>query len=308
MTETSPGAANRRSRLAVPSGEDSSSSAATAAAAAHNETQPLVNNSASSTSGGPSGASYPVRSSGSNFANSSSSTPAMVTTNPSIILSQYVSRMSDVRQMDIQSALDQMRTIVSFRPMAVYKTAYYRKQTKNHWYRDDPAFCVVLVTFLGVSAIAYSVAFRMSIIGTISFFLYSILWNFLGCGIILATICREIANRHLSSNSNLSTHVKQQVEWFYSFDIHCNAFFTIFVLLCKCHRFNVPLTILPFGNLISRCRFTFCRRSSVFPATRSLGRKLCRVNTVKYLVRSCDIVVLVHYTLGIPDVALFKKD
>jgi UNC-50 family len=261
MTETSPGAANRRSRLAVPSGEDSSSSAATAAA--HNETQPLVNNSASSTSG-PSGASYPVRSSGSNFANSSSSTPAMVTTNPSIILSQYVSRMSDVRQMDIQSALDQMRTIVSFRPMAVYKTAYYRKQTKNHWYRDDPAFCVVLVTFLGVSAIAYSVAFRMSIIGTISFFLYSILWNFLGCGIILATICREIANRHLSSNSNLSTHVKQQVEWFYSFDIHCNAFFTIFVLLCKCHRFNAPLTILPPGKPYQSMPFYFLQTEYSF--------------------------------------------
>jgi UNC-50 family len=206
-----------------------------------------------------------------------------------LALSQYVSRTSNVRQVGILSALDQMRMIVSFRPKAVYKAAYDRKQTKNHWHRDDPAFCVALAAFLGVSVIAYSYAFRLTIFGTISFFLYSILWNFLGCGIILASICREIANRHLSSNSNLSMDVKQQVEWLYSFDIHCNAFFAVVVLLCKCYRFNGPLTIFPFGKPQSM-PFNCCRRGSVFPAARGHGRKLCRVNPVKYLVRSGDIV------------------
>lgn len=55
----------------------------------------------------------------------------------------YLARLTDFRQMDIQAALDQMKTLLSTRPQSVYKTAYYRKQTKNHWHRDDPAFCAL---------------------------------------------------------------------------------------------------------------------------------------------------------------------
>jgi hypothetical protein len=46
---------------------------------------------------------------------------------------QYLQRMLDFHQMDLQSAVDQMRTLLSFYPQRVYKMAYYRKQTKNHW-------------------------------------------------------------------------------------------------------------------------------------------------------------------------------
>ena len=46
---------------------------------------------------------------------------------------QYLQRMLDFHQMDLQSAVDQMRALLSFYPQRVYKMAYYRKQTKNHW-------------------------------------------------------------------------------------------------------------------------------------------------------------------------------
>jgi hypothetical protein len=159
-------------------------------------------------------------------------------------------RLYDIRQMDIQSALDQMKTLISTRPQLIYKTAYYRKQTKNHWYRDDPAFHCIQIIFLLLSCIAYSIAFKVSFLQAISFILTSIIWNYLLLGIIIATALREFTNRHLLSHhhhpattstinttntttSSTSLHIqRQQVEWLYAFDIHCNAFFPLFIVLC----------------------------------------------------------------------------
>jgi UNC-50 family len=145
---------------------------------------------------------------------------------------QYLQRLTDIRQMDIQSALDQMKSLLSTRPQVVYKTSYYRKQTKNHWARDDPAFVALQAVFLLIAGIAYSVSFRISVAKAISFLLYSILWNWLGLGVVVASLCREVANRHLTVHQS-NSHVRQQVEWLYAFDIHCNAFFPVFVILCK---------------------------------------------------------------------------
>ena len=151
---------------------------------------------------------------------------------------QYISRLTDFRQMDTQSAMDQMKTLLSTRPHVVYKTSYYRKQTKNHWARDDPAFVALQCVFLIISSIAYSVSFRVPFTRGIALMIYSIVFNWLGCGFIVASLAREIANRHLTDHKS-SSHVRQSVEWLYAFDIHCNAFFPLFVLLCKfpdfCH-------------------------------------------------------------------------
>ena len=166
-----------------------------------------------------------------------SSFSAAASSTTALPLWQYLGRLTDVRQMDVQSALDQMKTLLSTRPQVVYKTAYYRKQTKNHWARDDPAFVALQGLFLGIAAVAYSVAFRITLSGALSFILYTVVWNWLGLGCILATICREIANRHLAAPTS-STHVKQQVEWLYAFDIHCNSFFPVFVILCTSHEIH----------------------------------------------------------------------
>ena len=145
---------------------------------------------------------------------------------------QYLARLIDFRQMDIQSALDQMKTLLSTRPHVVYKTSYYRKQTKNHWARDDPAFAALELVFLVISCVAYSISFRVPFTGGIAFMLYSVLFNWLGSGLAIATVGRELANRHLTDHKS-NSHVRQSVEWLYAFDIHCNAFFPVFVLLCK---------------------------------------------------------------------------
>ena len=63
----------------------------------------------------------------------------------------YMRRLCDFRQMDFEATFDQMLTLLSFEPSKVYVSFYYRKQTKNQWARDDPAFMVVEAAFVAVS-------------------------------------------------------------------------------------------------------------------------------------------------------------
>lgn len=158
---------------------------------------------------------------------------------------QYLQRMLDFHQMDLQSAVDQMRTLLSLYPQRVYKMAYYRKQTKNHWARDDPGFCFLQIIMLLISSIAYGLAFRVSSISAIlGFVAKSILINWLGFGVIMASVGTLLSNNHLNQASERSSnHVKQSVEWLYAFDVHCNAFVPLFVLLYGLQFFLLPLVL-----------------------------------------------------------------
>lgn len=62
-------------------------------------------------------------------------------------LPEYLARIVDYRQMDLDATFYQMVTLC-VQPSKVYKSAYYRKQTKNRWARDDPAFAVIQLLFL----------------------------------------------------------------------------------------------------------------------------------------------------------------
>jgi hypothetical protein len=212
-----------RHRLAVPSGDGTSLSASSPHIAHHasgSEAVPLMSSSSASSSSFSVGAN-PV-------------TPA-----------DYLGRLLEPATMDFQSALDQMRTLLGLQPQRIYKTSYYRKQTKNHWARDDPAFAAVQVALLLVASLAYSVAFRPAqgyLLATIvGFAIKSVLINFVGVGAVMATVGKQIADRHLASVGR--THVKQTVEWLYAFDIHCNAFFPFFVMVYGVQFFLLPIVL-----------------------------------------------------------------
>lgn len=146
--------------------------------------------------------------------------------------------------MDVQSAIDQMRTLLSPHPQRVYKMAYYRKQTKNHWARDDPAFCFLQAAMLVASSVAYCLAFRVgSVSAVLGFATKSVLVHWLGFGVAVATLGRVIANRKLMTAERSPSHVRQHVEWLYAFDIHCNAFVPLFVLLYGVQFFLLPLVL-----------------------------------------------------------------
>mmetsp|Transcript_13439 Transcript_13439/g.30844 ORF Transcript_13439/g.30844 Transcript_13439/m.30844 type:complete len:287 (+) Transcript_13439:401-1261(+) len=157
--------------------------------------------------------------------------------------SQYLQRVTDLQQMDLQSAVDQMRTLLTLYPQKVYKMAYYRKQTKNHWARDDPAFCFLQVIMIIASSTAYGFAFRVSSLSSIiGFVTKSVLLHWLGFGVVMASVGRVVANQHLQAERS-SSHVKQSVEWLYAFDVHCNAFVPLFVLLYGIQFFLLPLVL-----------------------------------------------------------------
>ena len=66
---------------------------------------------------------------------------------------KYLRRLLHFRQMDFEFALWQMLYLFTS-PQRVYRNFHYRKQTKDQWARDDPAFLVLLSIWLcGKSAL-----------------------------------------------------------------------------------------------------------------------------------------------------------
>mmetsp|Transcript_19559 Transcript_19559/g.74051 ORF Transcript_19559/g.74051 Transcript_19559/m.74051 type:complete len:256 (-) Transcript_19559:48-815(-) len=156
---------------------------------------------------------------------------------------EYLCRVLDFRSMDFEATLDQMLTLASSDPGRVYKTNFYRKQMKNQWARDDPAFAVAQVLLLSVVAVAYALAFRVdSLSGYLSLILYCVVvdWFLFGC--VVATIGWFVANKYLLQSHSHS--VAQKVEWLYAFDIHCNAFFPLFLLVHVLQFFLLPILLL----------------------------------------------------------------
>lgn len=69
--------------------------------------------------------------------------------------------------------------------------ASYRKHTKNHWARDDPALAVIQLGFLVVTSLAYGLAFHLR--GPIRYLLLVLratLVDWLLVGLVVATACR----------------------------------------------------------------------------------------------------------------------
>lgn len=154
---------------------------------------------------------------------------------------EYLWRTVNFRQMDFQYTYSQMVDLCRS-PHDVYKSTKFRKQIKNQWARDDPAFVVILAYFIVVATFAYSMFF-----GFTSFFHFlrvvvgHVFIEFLFFGMCIATFMRWFANKHMKSPGLVSVAV--HVEWLYAFDIHCNAFFPFFVLLYVVQYFLSPILI-----------------------------------------------------------------
>ncbi|XP_048128919.1 protein unc-50 homolog isoform X2 [Rhodamnia argentea] len=123
---------------------------------------------------------------------------------------QYLRRIVKWQQMDIEYTFWQMLHLCTS-PKVVYQHTKYHKQTKNQWARDDPAFVVISSLLLVVTVSAYCAAFLTN-----------------------SYLREEVPNSHV---------VEQRVEWLYAFDVHCNSFFPMFVLLYVIHYFLSPLLV-----------------------------------------------------------------
>ena len=154
---------------------------------------------------------------------------------------EYLARVFDHTQMDMQATYYQMVTLLT-KPGDAFKSAYYRKRTKNQWARDDPAFVVVQAAFLIVATLAWAVALQVpigifSLLGVLT---ESVLLFWLLFGAAAATAGWWASNKYLRAAPHEQA-VEQRVEWLYCFDIHCNAFFLLFLVLYVLQFFLLPL-------------------------------------------------------------------
>ncbi|KAI8139685.1 UNC-50 [Fennellomyces sp. T-0311] len=167
-----------------------------------------------------------------------------------------IRRLFRFPQMDFEFALWQMGYLM-IAPRRVYRNIYYHKQTKNQWARDDPAFLVLLASLLcgkwhfsflvvdltetaPVSAVAWGLVYGLGTMGILRAMLFMVLVDFILVGSLVATFSWFVTNRFLTHN-HMAHAVDQQVEWAYAFDVHCNSFFPLFLVLYVLQFCFMPL-------------------------------------------------------------------
>nr|XP_024360954.1 protein unc-50 homolog isoform X3 [Physcomitrium patens] len=159
--------------------------------------------------------------------------------------------------MDMEYTFWQMRHLCTS-PKVVYQQTKYHKQTKNQWARDDPAFTVICGILLAVAVSSFCAAYGHSVAQAIFTVASVVILHFLLAGISLATICWFLSNHYLREEIAAHTHVvEQRVEWYgtgslprigqsfqlYAFDVHCNSYFPLFVILYVLQYFLSPLLL-----------------------------------------------------------------
>eukprot|EP00053_Salpingoeca_punica_P003696 m.44725 g.44725 ORF g.44725 m.44725 type:complete len:252 (+) comp12359_c0_seq2:243-998(+) len=141
---------------------------------------------------------------------------------------KFFRRLLHVQQMDFEVAFSQM-FYLCVAPQKVYQLFKYSKVTKDQYARDDPAFLVLLAFFLCISSVICAIVFGLSLHKFVTFLLWVIFVDCIGTGVVIASVLWFFSNKYL--REHVPHTVDQSVEWGYAFDVHCNAFFPLLVIL-----------------------------------------------------------------------------
>ncbi|XP_047601000.1 protein unc-50 homolog [Lutra lutra] len=152
---------------------------------------------------------------------------------------KYLRRVFRFRQMDFEFAAWQMLYLFTS-PQRVYRNFHYRKQTKDQWARDDPAFLVLLSIWLCVSTIGFGFVLDMGFFETIKLLLWVVFIDCVGVGLLISTLMWFISNKYLVKRQSRD----YDVEWGYAFDVHLNAFYPLLVILHFIQLFFINHVIL----------------------------------------------------------------
>ncbi|KAJ6667458.1 hypothetical protein lerEdw1_016579 [Lerista edwardsae] len=152
---------------------------------------------------------------------------------------KYLRRLLHFRQMDFDFALWQMLYLFTS-PQRVYRNFHYRKQTKDQWARDDPAFLVLLSIWLCVSTIGFAFVLGLGFVETIKLLLWVVFIDCVGVGLLIATLMWFISNKYLVKHQSRD----YDVEWGYAFDVHLNAFYPLLVILHFIQLFFINYVII----------------------------------------------------------------
>jgi len=165
-------------------------------------------------------------------------------------LPEFARRMVRWRHMDFEYTLWQMLQLCH-NPTRVYRTTLYHSRTKHCWARDDPAFVVMLIYLLLIATVAWSLAFaERSPLAMLQLFAYVVTVDFLAIGAALASVGWWVANTYLhesptSADEWSASARHESVEWRYAFDVHCNAFLPLLLLLHVLQYLLLPLLLRP---------------------------------------------------------------
>ncbi|EPY50698.1 UNC-50 family protein [Schizosaccharomyces cryophilus OY26] len=159
-------------------------------------------------------------------------------------------RSFKLSQMDLERSLWDMVNL--FRaPRRVYRSISLRKQTINQYGREDLSFIILFSGLIVFTSFCWAFFFENTLKGYISLLCSMLFVDFLAVGFILSSIYYFVAKKFLLKDiyreSVTLGPFESQLEWKYCFDIHCNSFFPVFVLL-----YILQLILLP---LISRSNF-----------------------------------------------------
>ncbi|EAN77058.1 unc-50 related protein homolog [Trypanosoma equiperdum] len=142
-------------------------------------------------------------------------------------LPEFARRAFQYDQMELDSALAQMYSLC-VKPSLISKMSKARKMTKNHYHRDDPAFIVLQIFSLVLTVAAYGLALRGGLLQILYNTLYSVLLGYFAAGGAIATVTWLFANHFLAASSQ-PHESGWEVDWRYSFDVHCNGYFPYFI-------------------------------------------------------------------------------
>lgn len=137
---------------------------------------------------------------------------------------KYFRRLIHVGQMDFEFALWQLAYLV-ISPQKVYRNFQYRKQTKDQFARDDPAFLVVLSGLLCLTSICFGLVMGLKFYDTLKLLSWVVIFDCIGSGLCIATALWWLSNRYLRTAS------ANEIEWAYAFDVHLNAFIPLLIIL-----------------------------------------------------------------------------
>lgn len=154
----------------------------------------------------------------------------------------YFRRLFQLGSMDVEYTFFQMFYLCS-EPQRVYRTTIMHESAKKRWARDDPAFVVLLMYFIAVSSFAYAIAFNSEgPVNLLRITLSTVVVDFLLVGVVASTVTWLLGNQFLRSNEAVQTDIN--VEWLYAFDVHCNAFFPLFLIIYVIQYFLLPILLI----------------------------------------------------------------
>jgi len=154
---------------------------------------------------------------------------------------KFLTRLLRVDHMDFEFAFWQM-IYLFLSPSKIYRNVYYRKQTKNQYSRDDPAFLVLLSFWFVISATGLSLVLQLPFFAFVKFLFWVIFVDCIGIGFIVATCLWFVSNRYLRKDPSS----REDVEWGFAFDVHLNAFFPPLLII---HVFQ----LIFFNGQYQRC-------------------------------------------------------